>query len=253
MSSPARVKKGRKREDSDEEVEVERDEEAEEVHHARSGPVPGLVHKKARKSEEENLAVPSWALAQEEEEDTGSRGRASKKGNKFASRSRLTSRQRGGKKPLPEPPNYAPTKDKYGNKVWKGTRAGLTWFPNVKKAMELSKDDGCQLERSDGCTGEADSIDHVEDFATVQTGLETTDLCDNRNHWKAILLDTAKLNYNGGFDKDTAIEDDDLVRLGKTFAWSCTPCNSSKSGKKGLDIGSAKWLGECPGEDDCPF
>ncbi len=208
--------------------------------------------KKKRKSEMDKLAeVPAWAIAEEAEEDLGPRSRASKKGNKFASRSKLTSRQRGGKKPMAEPPKYAPTKDKYGDKIWKGTRAGLTWFDSVKDGMELSRAGGCQLQSSDDCTGAADSIDHVEDFATVQTGLETSDVCDGKNHWKAIMLDTAKLAYNGGFDPDEAIAGDELTRLGKTFEWSCTPCNSKKSGKKGLDIGAAAWLGECPGEDDC--
>jgi|GEM_PF-6505875 len=257
MSRPAQsaqVKKPNKREASEGESEEETEEETEEEHYARSAPVSGLVHKKARKSEAEKLAeVPEWAVAEEEEEDLGPRGRASKSGNKFASRSKLTSRQRGGKKPMAEPPNYAPTKDKYGEKIWKGTRAGLTWFDNVEKAMALSRDDGCQLQSSDDCTGAADAIDHVEDFATVQTGLETSDVCDGKNHWRAIMLDTAKVAYNGGFAPDTAIKGAKLTKLGKTFAWSCTQCNSSKSGKKGLDAGTAAWLGECPGEDDCPF
>ncbi len=171
--------------------------------------------------------------------------------NAHGTRSLLTKRQRAAKKL--EPPNYAPTKDKYGTKVWKGDRAGLPWFPNVKKAMNLSKGDGCQLRTSDGCTEEAYSIDHREDFAAVQTQFETTDLCDARNHWNAVLLDTAKLGYNGDFDKDTVIEDDELVRLGETFAWSCASCNSSKGGTKGLDNNRAKWLSKCPGEDECPF
>ncbi|MBV9823527.1 MAG: hypothetical protein JO144_14940 [Actinobacteria bacterium] len=245
MSSPARLKNARKHESSEEEVE----EELEEHHHARSTPVGGLVHKK-RKSELEKLAeVPAWALAEEEEEDLGPSSRASKSGNKFASRSKLTSRQRRSKKA--EPPNYEPTKDKNGEKVWKGTRSGLTWFTSVENAMALSAAGGCQLRRSGDCTGAADSIDHIEDFATVQTGLETTNLCDGKNHWNAIMLETAKLAYNGGFDPYAPIKGAELSRLAKTFAWACTPCNSAKSGKKGLDIGSAKWLRECPGGEDC--
>jgi len=254
MSSPARPKKARKHESSDEESEAER-EEVEEVHHARSAPVPGLAHlnKKARKSEAEKLGVPAWAMPEEEEKDTGPSSRVAKQKSTFATRDRRTARQRGGAKPVAARPHYQPVADKHGRKLWKGSRSGLGWFDNVKSAMNSLDDGTCQIAKDDDCTGASEAIDHVKDFATEQTGLETEVICDGEHHWRAILLADAQQLYNGGFAPDDDIEGDDgeLARLGKAFVWSCTHCNSSKSGKKGLDGGAAIWQQACPGEEDC--
>lgn len=230
---------------------------AEDVQPARPVPVSGLATtterptKRRRKNEAERLGpIPESLQLAEVEEDIDSRsGRASRSNNMYATKDRRTARQKGGRAPKPKRPDYVPIKDKNGNKVWRGERKSLTWFRNVTDAMAESRDDGCQLERSTKCTGEADAIDHVKDFASEQTGLETTDICDGRHHWRAIMLDKAKRLYNGGFGPDDELTGEDLAG---TFAWSCTSCNSKKSGVKGLDGGQARWLGECPGED-CEF
>lgn len=252
MSSPAHAKKSRKYESSDEESEVEH-EEAEEVHHARSAPVSGLVHKKARKSEAEQLAESSGAALEAEvgSFSVGSSSRSAKQQSGLATRDRRTARQRGGSKPVAVRPHYQPVVDKHGRKLWKGSRSGLSWFGNVKTAMDLVNDGTCQI-ADDGCTGASEAIDHVKDFATEQTGLDTEVICDGAHHWRAILLSEAQELYNGGFASD-----DDLTgaaamtQLQKAFVWSCTHCNSSKSGKRGLDGGAAIWQQACPGEEDC--
>lgn len=258
MSSPARAKKARKHESSDEESEAER-EEAEEVHHTRSAPVPGLAHahKKARKSEAERLAVPARAVREEgkeekeEAKDAGPGVRVAKQRSTFATRDRRTARQRGGSKPVAARPHYQPGPDKHGRKLWKGSRSGLGWFDNVKSAMDSLDDGTCKIAKDEDCTGASEAIDHVKDFATEQTGLETRIVCDGKHHWRAILLSDAQQLYNGGFAADADIEGDAgaLARLGRAFVWSCTHCNSSKSGKKGLDGGAAIWQHACPGED----
>ncbi|MDQ1744480.1 MAG: hypothetical protein QOE23_2819 [Pseudonocardiales bacterium] len=254
MSSPARAKKARKYESSDEESEAEL-EEVEEVHHARSVPVTGLVHKKARKSETEKLAEGSgFAFDPGEVAFTiGSGGRSAKEKSGLATRDRRTARQRGGPKPVAVRPHYQPVADKYDRKLWKGSRAGLGWFDNVKSALDSVDDGTCKIVKDDDCTGVSEAIDHVKDFATEQTGLETEIVCDGEHHWRAILLSEAQQLYNGGFASDAKIKGNKgaMTRLGKAFVWSCTHCNSSKSGKKGLDGGQAIWQEACPGEEDC--
>lgn len=248
MSSPARVKSSRKHESSEEETE-----EVEEEHHARSAPVSGLVHKKSRKSEMEKLAEGSGL-----DFDPGLGGfsigssRSAKEKSGLGNRDRRTARQRGGDKPVSVRPHYQPVEDKHGRKLWKGARTGLTWFGNVKGAMDSIDDGTCKIVRDDDCTGVSEGIDHVKDFASEQTGLETELICDGAHHWTAILLSAAKELYNGGFGPDDDIEGDDgeMAKLQKAFVWSCTHCNSGKSGKKGLDGGQAIWKGACPG-DDC--
>lgn len=251
MSSPARAKKARKYDSSEEESESDH----EEVHHARSAPVSGLVHKKARKSESEKLAeAPGFDV------DlggggfaVGSGGRSAKEKSGYANRDRRTARQRGGPKPVALQPSHKPVIDKHGTKLWKGVRSGLGWFGNVKSAMDSVDDGTCKIGAGGACTGASDAIDHVKDFATEQTGLETQLVCDGAHHWQAILLSEAQQLYNGGFDPDDDIESDGgaMTRLQKAFVWSCTHCNSSKSGKKGLDGGAPKWVEACPGEADC--
>lgn len=249
MPSPTRLRKRKHESTKDDAADTTSADDARPV------PLVGLATerptKRRRLSEAERLGdIPDSLKLAEVAEDTGSRsGRAARSNNMYATKDRRTARQKGGIAPKAKRPTYQPTKDRNGKKVWRGERKSLTWFDNVKEAMADSRDDGCQLERSTKCTGEADAIDHVKDFASEQTGLETTDICDGKHHWRAIMLDKAKRLYNGGFGPDDELTAEDLAG---TFAWSCTSCNSTKSGKKGLDGGQAAWLGECPGED-CDF
>ena len=251
MSRPTPKKHSKKHKLSE---ESESEEESEELAPARSVPLGGLAHKKPRTSELDQLTASSGLSF-----DPGMGGfsigpssRKAKQQSGFANRDRRTERQRGSARPVDVRPHYAPVVDKYGRKLWKGSRAGLGWFDNVKSAMNSVDDGSCQI-KGDGCTGGADAIDHVKDFATEQTGLETELVCDGKHHWTAILLSKAQRLYNGGFRSDDDIENDDgaLARLQKAFVWSCTHCNSSKSGKKGLDGGAAIWQKACPGEEDC--
>jgi hypothetical protein len=252
MSRPAPKVHSKKHELSE---DSEEDSGSEELAPARSAPLGGLVHKKARKSESERLAEgsgldfdPSLGGF-----SVGSGGRSAKEKSGFATRDRRTVRQRGGEKPVLARPHYQPVVDKHGRKLWKGSRSGLGWFDNVRTAMDSIDDGTCKIVKDDDCTGSADAIDHVKDFATEQTGLEVELVCDGSHHWRAILLSNAQQLYNGGFAPDDDIEGDDgeLARLRKAFVWSCTHCNSSKGGKKGLDGGQAIWQEACPGEDDC--
>lgn len=249
MSRPAPSRKHKIVEES----ESEHESETEEHVPARSAPLTGLAVKKARKSEAEKLADSS-GLDFDSDKGGFSIGssRSAKQDSGFANRDRRTARQRGGAKPVARRPNYQPPADKRGNKLWKGSRASLGWFDNVKTAMDSVNDDTCHIE-GDDCTGTADAIDHVKDFATEQTGLETSLICDGNHHWDAILLSDAQQLYNGGFDsaQDIAADRGAMTRLQKAFVWSCTHCNSSKSGKKGLDGGQAIWKGACPGEEEC--
>lgn len=251
MSRPLPKKHSKKHKLSE---ESESEEESEGLAPARSVPLGGLAHKKRRKSELEQLGEGSGFAFDPGMGgfSIGSGGRRAKEKSGLATRDNRTERQRGGAKPLAVRPHYKPVIDKHRRKLWKGSRAGLGWFDNVKSAMDSINDGSCQIE-GDGCTGGADAIDHVKDFATEQTGLETRLVCDGKHHWRAILLVDAQELYNGGFQDDDDIEGDDgaLARLRKAFVWSCTHCNSSKSGKKGHDGGAAIWQKACPGEDDC--
>ncbi|HST47707.1 hypothetical protein [Jatrophihabitans sp.] len=254
MSRPA---PSRKHKIEESESESEDESETEELAPARSVALSGLAVKKPRKSESERLAESSGL-----DFDPGlggfsigSGGRSAKEKSGLANRDRRTERQRGGPKPVAVRPHYQPVTDKYGRKLWKGSRAGLDWFANVKSAMDTVDDGTCKIVRDAGCTGVSEGIDHVKDFATEQTGLATELICDGRHHWKAILLSEAKQLYNGGFDdeEDIAADGDAMTRLQKAFVWSCTHCNSGKSGGKGRDGGQAIWQEACPGEDDCPL
>jgi hypothetical protein len=251
MSSPAPKKHAKKHRIE----ESESGDEAEELAPSRSAPLTGLAIKKPRKSESERLAEGSGFAFDPELGgfSIGSGGRKAKEESGLATRDRRTERQRGGAKPVAVRPHYQPVVDKYGRKLWKGSRSGLGWFDNVTTAMASVDDGTCKIVKDDGCTGESEAIDHVKDFATEQTGLEIELVCDGRHHWRAILLSEAQQLYNGGFDDEQDIAGDRsaMTRLQKAFAWSCTHCNSSKGGKKGLDGGQAIWQEACPGEEDC--
>jgi hypothetical protein len=143
-----------------------------------------------------------------------------------------------------ERPNYKPTKDKKGNLIWDGVRQGLGWYGNVKEAMAASESDGCQLMRF-GCTGEAESIDHITDFATLQSGLPRYLVCDGTHHFSAVYKEDASDLYNGRNKANKSTSDVDT----RNFQWSCKPCNSSKSGKQGLYENAPRWIERCPGED----
>ncbi|SHH09938.1 hypothetical protein SAMN05428948_2764 [Massilia sp. CF038] len=123
--------------------------------------------------------------------------------------------------------------DKAGNKYWTGFRNGLGWTTATQNHMNQSKGSGCQISSSI-CTGKADGIDHIDDFATVSAGLEPVEYCDGNDHWEGVPLDVVKTAYN------------DLANL----RWSCTQCNSSKSGAKGLYT-NVTHTGKCPGPDEC--
>lgn len=251
MSRPAPSRKHKIVEES----ESGGESESEELAPARSVPLGGLAVKKPRKSELDQLAEsPGFDFDPELGGfSVGSGGRSAKEKSGFATRDRRTVRQRGGAKPVAVRPHYQPVVDKHKRKLWKGSRAGLGWFDNVKTAMDSVDDGTCKIVRDAGCTGISEGIDHVKDFATEQTGLETELVCDGAHHWKAILLSQAQQLYNGGFDDEADIASDGgaMTRLQKAFAWSCTHCNSGKSGKKGLDGGQAIWQEACPGEEDC--
>lgn len=254
MSRPVPKKHATKHKLSDGE-ESDSEEESEDLAPARSVPLGGLAVKKPRKSEVEALSESpgfGYDLGVDGGFSVGSRSRSAKQKSGLGSRDRRTNRQRGGPRSASERPLHEPVEDKRGRKLWKGSRASLGWFANVKSAMDSIDDGTCKIRRG-GCTGGSDAIDHVKDFATEQTGLETRLICDGAHHWKAILLSDAQRLYNGGFRDDDVIEGDDgeLARLKKAFVWSCTHCNSSKSGKKGRDGGAAVWQKACPGGDAC--
>lgn len=130
-------------------------------------------------------------------------------------------------------PGYKPTKDSLGNKIWDGDRGSLKFSDALKAEMAKSKGGGCEITDA-GCTGGADAIDHIEAFSDVQSGFDRYVICDGRYHWTAVYKDDADAGYNN---------DDDA----SGFQWSCTSCNSKKSGKKGIDKNPPKWLGACPG------
>ncbi|HTZ45095.1 MAG TPA: hypothetical protein VMB79_14645 [Jatrophihabitans sp.] len=219
-----------------------------------SSPVPltGLAVPKRRKTELEKLgemsfSAPTGESASGVDDPTPSRGRraaATKSGLVTKSRGE----RRGGLRKLAEAPAYRPKKDKNGSKIWGGQRGSLGWFANVQSAMDSVKA-GCTINGT-GCTGTADAIDHVEDFATAQTTIPERDLCDGRHHWKAVLLKDAKFVYNGRH-KSTEKFGGKMAQLQRQFRWSCTHCNSSRGGQQGNDVGAPKWIEACPGRTAC--
>jgi len=247
MSEPL-TKNKRKAVKSPSEEERESESESETP---KQTPVTGRLRKR-RKADSglglENLGK-HWQLKEEEEEEeaeqTGRRPRAAK--NKQQKK-----KGRGGLRAKPKIPK-APSEDALGRRIWRGDRGILSWYDNVKQAMESIRGGGCQIQTNPSCTGNADQIDHIKDFATEQTGLPEQDICVDDHHWKVILHDTARQLYNGGFtEEDTILGNTAAMNeLARHFQWSCKKCNSSKSGTKGLDGGAPRYLGECPGEGDC--
>jgi hypothetical protein len=138
-------------------------------------------------------------------------------------------------------PGYKPGKDSAGNKIWDGQRSGLGWYDNVQNAMNAIRVN-CGIGRG-GCTGNADSIDHVTDFADLQSGLTRYVVCDGLHHFSACYKVDALDLFNGGNTDTTANNDLDLTN----FNWSCTQCNSGKNGKKGLYQNQPRWIKKCPG------
>lgn len=126
------------------------------------------------------------------------------------------------------------TKDKYGNQYWNGWRTTLSFTAATKLAMAPTKV-ACQINKAHVCTGSPDGIDHIIDFATVQSGLATQEYCDGVDHWDGVPFADAALEYN-----DTG-----------NLRWACTQCNSSKSGAKGL-YAPPQHQGKCPGLG-CPL
>jgi hypothetical protein len=148
-----------------------------------------------------------------------------------------------------EKPGYNPVKDKQGHKVWDGQRKGLTWYDNVKAAMAASQAGGCTVNRG-GCTGAADGIDHVKDFADEQTGLTRYVVCDGMHHFSACYREETLDLYNGGNTKTTPVGSVDTSNL----QWACTICNSGKNGTKGVYTNIPNWSGVCPArEGDCGY
>ncbi|BBM86675.1 eCIS core domain-containing protein [Candidatus Uabimicrobium amorphum] len=135
-------------------------------------------------------------------------------------------------------PLVAPSSiDKRGVRYWNGFRGELHFDAATKKYMATLKIYGCKIQGSQ-CTGKADAIDHKVDFATTQTMLPTYEYCDGNYHWEGVLFEDAKKDYN-----DT-----------NNLQWSCTSCNSSKSGARGLyspPLFRGKCVGTCPGGGKC--
>lgn len=120
--------------------------------------------------------------------------------------------------------------DKRGKRYWNGYRSTLRFSAVTTAMMGPAKGGGCRVGKG-GCSGAANSIDHVVDFATTQSALATRTYCDGAYHWSGILLSVAMNDYNN---------------LGN-LQWSCTSCNSSKSGARGL-YSPPSPQGACPGK-----
>ena len=126
------------------------------------------------------------------------------------------------------------TIDKNGVHYWNGYRSGLSFSAATKLAMAGTKGNGCQVKAS--CTSAAVSLDHIQDFATTQSALPTHTYCDGSHHWTGVLLADAQADYNN---------------VGN-LQWSCTSCNSSKSGARGL-YSPPRHAGQCPGAAACTY
>lgn len=121
------------------------------------------------------------------------------------------------------------TIDKHGTQYWNGYRATLSFNAGTKAAKAGSKAGGCQIGKAT-CSGAATSLDHIVDFATTQSSLATHTYCDGSHHWTGVLLTDAQADYN---------------KL-SNLRWSCTSCNSSKGGARGL-YSPPRHAGRCPG------
>jgi hypothetical protein len=122
--------------------------------------------------------------------------------------------------------------DKRGIKYWNGYRSTLRFTPATMAVMRRSRA-SCRIRKA-GCTDRATSLDHKIDFASTQSGLPPRVYCDGAYHWSGILHEDAMADYNN------------LSNL----QWSCTSCNSSKSGVKGL-YSPPRFEEECPGPGEC--
>ncbi len=149
-------------------------------------------------------------------------------GGKSSKSARLQAQSGGGVRP-----NYVPRQDSLANDIWDGSRNSLSWSATITGAMAGSKGGGCQVQKN-LCTGRADGIDHITDFADLQTGIDTYKICDGTNHWKASYKADAEAVYNNGNDPSN-------------MRWSCTKCNSQKSGVKGRYENQPVWIEACPG------
>jgi hypothetical protein len=128
--------------------------------------------------------------------------------------------------------NYIPPREKGGKKIWDGRRDGLGFGPNVMDTMPDRATSGCFHQYS-GCTGIAEAIDHKVPFSRRQSELPRYRICDGRNHFDACFKDEVQQEYDA-----------------PELVWSCTKCNSSKSGDKGLYENQPRFIEPCP-RDGC--
>lgn len=145
----------------------------------------------------------------------------------------------------PTDPGYNPSKDNalgVKNKVWDGRRGSLKWFDNVQTAMAATRNQ-CDVQKHINCSGQAEGIDHKQDFADLQTGLTRYVICDGLHHFSACYKVDALELFNGGNSEATAVLLVDTTNL----RWSCASCNSSKGGTKGVYENVPKWIEPCPG------
>jgi len=126
--------------------------------------------------------------------------------------------------------NYIPPKEKGGKKIWDGRRNGLDFSAGLEATVP-HRDQGC-YHRKKNCTGDAEAIDHLEPFSQRQAGLARYLICDGRNHFEACLKEEVQKLYDA-----------------PTLVWSCTSCNSSKGGVKGLYENIPQFKEPCPGEE----
>lgn len=149
-------------------------------------------------------------------------------GGRQSKSARLQAQSGGGVRP-----NYTPPRDSQGNDIWDGSRSGLSWSATITAGMAGSKAGGCQV-GGNLCTGAADGIDHITDFADLQSGITQYLICDGTHHFKAAYKDDAIAVYNN--DDDTG-----------NMRWACTQCNSQKSGVRGRYENQPQWFEACPG------
>ena len=140
----------------------------------------------------------------------------------------------GGRPEGPKPTDIG------GNAIWDGRREGLSWSNAIKIAMAGSKAGGCEINSPGVCTGAADGIDHIQDFADQQSGIAQYLICDGEHHWKASYKSDAVSIYNNNNNPSN-------------MQWSCTGCNSQKNGAKGLYENRPIWRGRCPGHLVCEY
>lgn len=119
--------------------------------------------------------------------------------------------------------------DKNGNRYWTGFRNDVHFNAGMRVAV------GAPGPCANCGAANSNSIDHIVDFATTSSGLLTEDYCDGLHHWNGVPWGDALADYN------------DVNNLQVL----CTPCNSSKSGARGL-YSPPTYVGPCPGIG-CPL